>query len=108
MSDIQIVRAEDSRVGDLEAADSRLVGESVVNSRPLIVSNRASRQGRWIASESIIAVDPKWRWMSSMASLVRATWHRPISADSWFTDVLFSQVWGSQGGRHRPGVQPGV
>ena len=28
--------------------------------------------------------------------------------DSWFTDVLFSQVRGSQGGRHRPGFQPGV
>jgi hypothetical protein len=26
-----------------------------------------------------MAVDPEYRWMSSMDSLVRATWHRPIS-----------------------------
>ena len=38
--------------------------------------------GRWIASESIKAFDPEWCWMSSMASLVGATWHRPISVDS--------------------------
>jgi hypothetical protein len=49
-----------------------------VNNRPVIVSNRASRQGRWIASESIMAVDLEWRWMSSMTWFVRATWHRPI------------------------------